>query len=595
MARSLLLSLVCLALPAFASGQEAPGRHLDAQALEGQLRALAGAAPERARVVEYGRSLGGRPLLALEIGNVATPGWLLVGGLDGRRLSESTALLETARALLAGEHDEALAGRSVAIIPRANPDGAESHFGALGPAFERAGNGRPDDADHDGRVDEDAPADLDGDGAITWMRVPDNEGAWVIDAHDPRALRKARTERGERGTHRLLREGRDADRDGAYVEDDLDGAQIDRNFPHRFAEHDTASGRWPLSEPEARALADYLLERPRLAGVLVLGGSDSLLEAPAKAKSGRASAEGVSEQLDGLLEDDVATLKELGRRFKAALGEVKHEPKGGGLPDGSFVAWAYHQAGRWPLALKVWEAPAELPKAKAKEKDGGAQTDGDADEPKGDEAAAEPAADAAKHARGSSTSSDEDPPTSDASSPVPAALLAWLDAERGGFGIVPWTAFEHAQLGTVEIGGLLPRVLFDPPVETAATFGRRLAPFVGELLGALPDIAFESVELRADAPGLYTLSAALVNRGVLPSASAMGAGAELRAPFVVGLQLPDDCRRVSGPAQQIVDRLPGGGGRHELRWTIAGLPGQVVLLLADSSALPGALVEVTLP
>ncbi|MGQ0552946.1 MAG: M14 family zinc carboxypeptidase [Planctomycetota bacterium] len=580
-----------------AAAPAAPARPLDHQALSLRLRELAAAHPELARVETLGSSLGGRAIEALVL---AAPGalpieertgWLVVAGLDGRRLLDSAVLIEAVQALLGqtapdtGANLHALLAEHVlVIVPRAAPDGTERLLGAAGPIHEQAGNSRSDDRDRDGRVDEDGPNDLDGDGYITWMRVPDSEGEWVLDAHDPRALRKAKPERGERGTHRLLIEGLDDDGDGEHGEDGAEGQEPDRNFPHRWPEHAPGAGAYPLSEPEARALLDYLHTRPRLLGVFVVGAQDTLVDLP-KAAGNAPRGGNFSAPLDGVHSDDVAALKELQRRFQlgaSASGAqpgagppaeppaekpAEHKVSGEGLSDGSFLAWAYHQAGRWPLALKLWAPPKDLPK------------------PEG-EPEAKPET---KPAPGA------DAPSSDASSPVPAAVLAWLDRERDGEGFVPWHEFEHPEFGRVEIGGLLPGVLVNPSYEVALGMGRRLAPFLEELLRCLPLLVVEEFVAERQADGAYTVRAVLANQGVLPSVPQLAAAARTMLPLRVALELPEGAVRLHGPPQTLVDRLAGGGGRQELRWVIAAPAGAALRVRVERPGFPLLEQDLRLP
>jgi hypothetical protein len=616
--------------PEDAPKTSAPAEWIGAQALGERLAALAAAHPELARVDTLGLSLSGRPILALVVRAGDLPlrdrqGLLLVGGLDGRRAGDANVLLAAAGALLAdaaGDLRARLGDAAIVIVPRANPDGAE----ALAPPapgvaqHEQAGNGRPDDRDRDGRVDEDGPVDLDGDGAIGWMAVPDGEGGWVFDEHDPRALRKARTGRGERGTHRLLLEGRDADGDGAENEDDTDGVQPDQNFPHGWREFAPEAGRYPLSEPESRVLADFVLSHPRLQGVLVLGGQDTLVALP-KAAGNAPSGGNLSTALDGLHADDVAGLKELQRRL-VELGkaqEHEHAVKGEGLAAGSFLAWTYHQAGRWPLALKSWAPPTELPKSDNAKADKAKRDDADGepakDEPAKDEPAKdEPAKDesaedesakdesaedaTAKGGRrtGGKTgkSDDDDKPTSDEDSPAPAAVLAWLTAERGGAGFLPWHDHAHEQLGTVRLGGLAPGTLFTASVDDVAALGRLLAPYTLTLLDCLPRVAFEDLSVTGSG-GVAQVEVTLVNRGVLPTLTRLATLADLSRPMHVTLGLPAGAERLQGESHVLVDRLDGGGGRRTLRWVIAGTAGQVVTLGVQSASVPATSLEFTLP
>jgi len=578
--------LAAVALPVLAQAE--PAALVRVEQVSERLRELAAAHPDRSRLEQVGRSLAGREILALRVGSAADarvegavfPGVLVVAGLDGRRAGDVDAVLRVVERLLAGaDAAPQPEGTQLVFVPLANPDGLAALLGQDGPVRERAGNGRPDDADRDGRADEDAPADLDGDGLLAWMRVPDPEGEWVIDAHDPRALRKARRERGERGTHRLLPEGRDADADGAHAEDGPDGAQPDRNFPHGWKEHDLAAGSVPLSEPESRALAEFVLARPELYAVLVVGAQDTLAELP----KGDAKAPGNWDApLAALIDDDLAALKELQRRLRALPGGADHKVKGEGLSPGSFLAWSYHQAGRLPLALRLWEPPAELPKPE--------KQDGQPKE--GGEQAAEAQAAEAPDAAPAAPADDE--PTSDASSPVPAAVLAWLDKE-GLPGALPWTPFVHPELGAVEIGGLRPGLLHGVPPAVMEPKVSLIASLLGEVLAARPAVAWEGVHAARRADGVYDLEGTLVNAGSLPAVSALARSARLARPLSVRLELPGGAQRLAGPVAPRVERLDGGGGRQEFRWVLSASAGQVVRLSVDSDAHPARTVEVELP
>jgi hypothetical protein len=618
MLSALILASLCVIAAPLVPQDSAPGRYLDQAELHGRLDALAAAHPDLARLEILATSFGGRPIPALVIGDVeANPSVMLVGGLDGRRLVDSALLLATAEALLAADDvADRLADAAVILVPRANPDGAEALLGSAGPVREQIGNGRPDDRDRDGRVDEDGPTDLDGDGLIAWMRVPDPEGEWVIDEHDPRAMRRAKTSEGERGTHRLLIEGVDEDGDGEQNEDGSDGIDPDRNFTHRWEEHSAGVGAHQLSEPEARGLLDYVLAHPRIAVVIVVGAQDTLVKVPEAAGNAKTRFGGYAEPLDGPLKDDLETLEEFSRRFgklHEKLADGKHEVKGKGLTDGSFLAWVYQQAGRWGLALNAWAPPEDLPKSEKDEDkaDDDGDEDGDAAEDGQDDAAtdetgemadvvdlvetAEAAHDEGDAHEADDEDDDEAKPTSDARSPVPAAVLAMLDKERDGDGFIPWHEHEHPEHGTIEIGGLAPGVMINPRIAEAVALADVLAAFVHEIIQSLPRVVVESVEVSDDGAGLYTVDVVLANHGVLPTASEFAAKSRTTMPLRVKLQLPDGAARLSGPRQSLVYRLAGAGGREEFRWVVSGSSGQRLMLRAETTGLPAISREVVLP
>jgi len=54
----------------------------------------------------------------------------------------------------------------------------------------------------------------------------------------------------------------------------------DKNFAHAWADDDPESGPFPGSEPEARAVMDYLLARRNIALAFVFGPANNLLATP---------------------------------------------------------------------------------------------------------------------------------------------------------------------------------------------------------------------------------------------------------------------------------------------------------------------------
>ncbi len=579
---ALLLAVLCWA-------PDEPAHHVDHGELTQRLAQLVGPHPQIAQLLTLGYSQGQRSISALVLGRSdinleEAIGVLLVGGLDGRRLSDASVLLGVAERLLEDEAElaDALGDRVIVLVPRVSPDGGEVLLGSDGPSQAQRGNGRQDDADKDGRTDEDGPEDLDGDGMVTWMRIPDPEGEWVIDEHDPRSLRKARRDRGERPTHRVQREGRDLDGDGKINEDDLSGVEVDRNFPHRWLEHDSRSGAYPFSEPESSALGEFLLEHPGIVAVIDVGSQDTLVTLPKKDEKPQRGGwrSGFSAPLKGLLTKDHETLKELQRRLKGVSEEKVHEAKADGLADGSFLSWAYFHGGRWPIAVTPWEVPQDLPKGKEAEEE--AEEKNDAESPPQGDAVEDEKAEEAK-------------PTSDPDSPVPAAVLSWLDKERDGEGFVPWSSFDHPDLGEVEIGGFVPGLLVNPSYEVTDGLAEILTPFVSELLEMLPVVRFEDVAVERLGPDLHAISVAVVNPSPLPTASSLGAEARIQRPLRLRLDLPENAVRLHGSPQELIGRLEGAGGRHEVRWVVSAPSGTVVSLLLDAETVPDLVEEVTLP
>ena len=172
----------------------------------------------------------------------------------------------------------ALSDRVFYFFPRLNPDGAEAMFASV--KMNRRTNTRPWDEDNDGRTDEDGPEDLNGDGYITVMRVPDPAGRYMIDPSDARAMKRADPSKGESGRFTLYWEGTDNDGDGYINEDGPGGVDLNRNFQHAYPYWEGDAGPHMVSEVETRALMDFTLAHRNIAVVITFGETDNLVTPP---------------------------------------------------------------------------------------------------------------------------------------------------------------------------------------------------------------------------------------------------------------------------------------------------------------------------
>ena len=215
----------------------------------------------------------------------ARPALLVAANFEGDQLIGSELALYLARHLASSYAADAqvkklLDEHAVYILPRVNPDGAEQMFGKV-KSFRRT-NARKFDDDNDGRVDEDGPEDLNGDGFISVMRVKDPKGPYMAHPDDARLLRRADAQRGEAGGWSVYWEGTDNDGDGFVNEDGPGGVDLNRNFQHRYPYYTPDAGPHMVSEPETRAVMDYILKKRNVAAILTYGASDNLITAPTR-------------------------------------------------------------------------------------------------------------------------------------------------------------------------------------------------------------------------------------------------------------------------------------------------------------------------
>jgi hypothetical protein len=526
----------------------------DHRRLNESIRGICATYPDLARPIPIGTSRGGREVLALHISSPkkipAPPAILLVAGLDGPRAYTSSMALAHARSIAEGYgNDEAITQfldtTALYLVPRADVDAAEARFHS--PLAEVLGTGRGVDNDRDGRFGEDAPADLNGDGLITSMRVLDPDGKMIEDPVDPRILVEADRSRGERGKWKLYTEGNDSDGDEQVAEDPVEDAVFNRNFPRNREEHAPSAGLFATDEPVVRGLLDFVLTHPDIALVVNYGDEGNLVKAPESQDDDGPSSRG--SVVLGVYESDSPLYEELGRRYRELTG---NENEGLGEQHGSFQGWAYHHRGLLSLDIDPWAVPLESEE--------------------------------------STEEGEVKPEPSDA-----ARRLAWLEAEGVKNAFIPWTPIEHPQLGMVEIGGFRPYVLVEPPgkllAELTETHGRFLLS-LGEILPRLQLIDAEAKEL---AKGLFEITAVLENGSLLPLQTHAARRSRSVRPARIRLELPDGAELLGGRHQELIRELEGAGGRHELRWLVGGVadPGAIRILLdTDHAGRAGVIPEV---
>ncbi len=313
----LLCFLVALAFVATATALEYP----DNKSLEQQLKRIERAHKKLVRMESLATTRGKNDLWLVELGagkdaeRKQRPALLLVAGIEGNDLAgtvSAVAWLER----LAGDYEKEDAIRklldttTVYVFPRVNPDAATRFFAK--PKTESLVNNLPVDDDHDGLVDEDGPEDLNGDGLITWMRVEDREGEFILDPVEPRLLAKADRAKGEVGAWRLFTEGIDNDKDEAWNEDGPGGVNFNRNFPFNYKFFAPWAGANQVSEPETRALADFVVAHPNIGIVFTFGAADNLAQPP--------KAEAPKRPPTAITEDDLPFYRELGKAWRDTLG-----------------------------------------------------------------------------------------------------------------------------------------------------------------------------------------------------------------------------------------------------------------------------------
>lgn len=576
--------------------------------------ALANKYASRVKTAVIGKSFRGRDIPVIEIrGDAAQEGpsrgaLLVVAGLSATRVTATEVALALAERWAdpaptsmpttaatatqpASQPAHILDVCDVYILPRLNVDGAERFLSQPRDANDRSDE--PVDDDRDRVTDDNGPADLNGDGFITQMRVRDPEATHLVDDKDARLVRPADRAVAERPIYKMYTEGLDSDGDGEYAEDGPGGVDLDRNFPHAYQPHASGTGRYALSAPEARALAEYVIAHPEILGVVVLDRGDTL--------AGGGSGEVVTE--------DEPIWKRLAERYKdvAAINDVPR-----GISEGSFAAWAYRQRGLPTIASALWQLPKDEPTSQPTS--GPATTQSASSQP---DAESTPQTPTAAAPPGQPSSRDEPRmgargrteaggggrtgggrfgrgggrrggaggpagagrPTGEGGGAGAASAggkediekdrrwLQYADKQRDAKAYVDWTPFKHPTLGDVEIGGFVPGFRENAPASALPDIVDRQIRFISEFAAMLPRPRVAVVKVTEKATDVFEVELSLVNDTYMPTALAMTRTANRDMPFVLRPELPPESILGGRPVEKI-RHLDGSGGTDKVRWLI---------------------------
>ena len=521
------------AAPVAAAQAFVPVEARDTASLSAHLESFAKANAGRASLRVAAKSPVDRPIHLLTLSEDvakadAQPAILVLAGMDGHRWASTEAALALADGLVR-TWPAGLAGVTVHVVPRGNPDPAEAFARGVRRAY--SGDGISHDNDKDGPGDEDPPRDLNGDGLVTQMRKAGEAMPWtkpslVTDPADARLMRAPKSAEGELPTWTVWTEGIDADADGRIGEDWVGGIDPERNFPHRWPEFEDEAGVYPLLAPESKWLADFVITHPQLIAALVLGRHDTVVNVP---DARQRTPHGMPWMID---EADAAAYGELAKAYREITGQTRAS---GADSSGSFVAWMNAQRGIPTFATTLWGRP-DLP-------------------------------DAPKPPEGTPA-----PPTP--ADPEEAAWLRYSDEMRGGRGFVPWTKQPHPQLFEVEVGGWVPGFRENPPIDQVAPAAAKHVQFLERIAGARAKVTLAEPTVTALGPGLWRVETSISNTGRLPTVMRGGRAEGVAQAHVVRISVPVDRIR-SGKRVQVMRGLDAGA-QERFTWIVSAAQGEPV-------------------
>lgn len=652
---STLLVLTGLFCQMNAGFTQTAGTYLNYDELTKAVKAFADSNKDFAKVESIGKTAGGREIWVLTLAKAGQmpvaerPGLLIAANFEGDHLIGSSLSIEIARYLIAGyATDEAvkasLDNHVFYIMPRLNPDGAETMFTALKTG--RKTNSSALDADNDGRLDEDGPDDLNNDGQITVMRVKDANGLYRIDADEPMLMKKADPAKGERGEYSIYPEGLDNDKDGFINEDPAGGTDINRNFMHAYPYFKENAGRYMVSEIETRSLVEWMLAHKNVAMVMTFGESDNLIVPPtsrgalstdrpldliqfAQAAISEASRVGmVSEGGRGgrgrfnmgdftrgmsapaasetsgrsqrpaqtaattINTSDLEYFNKASEKYKELTG-IKTQPVLRN-PEGAFFQYTYYQLGLPSFATPGWGLvlPADTTRRGAR---GGAQRPGATDTPTTGGGAFTMGGGGGRSAGGGAAmpgaGAQQDAGSQAAG--IDASYYKYLTSAKIK-GFVKWQTVKHPEFGDVEVGGFTPTEISNPPAEKIAELGVSHAKFALYLSTLYAEIKVANTEVINEGGGLFRIKAEVSNEGFLPTALRQGVQARSVKPTMVQLGVKPEQIIGGNSKTNFFQALDGSGKRQKFEWLIKGKTGDQIDLKVVSQKSGTDLAKITL-
>lgn len=541
------------------------------------LHAVAEARPDLLTVESIGSSAEGREIWLATITDRASgahdekPAHWVDGNIHAVELTASVAALALVDHLVRGHGSDAtvtraLRSRTFYVVPRVNPDGAELAL-ADRPRFLRSST-RPWPWADGHRAPGLHAADIDGDGRILTMRVPDPNGAWRAHPDEPRLMvARGPADGPEDGPFwRLFDEGELVDHDGFTVPSPGPPETLDlnRNFPAGWGTEVPGAGDYPGSEPEIAALIRALRARPNVCGYNAFHTSGGVLLRPS------------STAADSTLPPrDLWLWKELGARCTELTAYPVHSVfedftwDKTDLMSGAADDWVYEHLGVIGWTTEFWDAIHAATGTRA-----------------------------STYIWYTGPSAEEE-----------LAVLRWLESS-GLPGFVDWYEFDHPHLGRVELGGWdVLRTWTNPPAARLEAEVRPHAVFSVFQALAAPELAIEHAVARPTGDGHWRVEVGVANIGWLPThVTERAKKRSLTLPIVVELVLPDGASVVGGPTRVEMGQLEGrsafrldGGIRNDgtpdrclATWLVRGTPGTVVRAEARHQRAGRARADVTL-
>jgi len=522
-------TLVTILVTGF-SQLSAQNQYSNFRAMSQKIDAFSKEYPAICSVKSIVKTSGGKDIWLLTIGTGDKdnkPGIAVLGGIEGSYLLGKELALGFAGSLLkesdSPEVKQLLSKITFYVFPDVSPDATEQFFSDI--KYERNYNARPTDDDRDFVLDEDPYEDLNKDGYITLIRVKDPAGKYTESDEDKRIMVLADLSKGQSGGYLLFSEGFDNDKDDNFNEDGAGGVNFNQNFTYNYEEFGLNAGLHAVSEPETKAVADFLYDKFNIYAVFCFGPQDNLGQ-PFKASERQPAAppeEAGRGQGRQQADRMITSIMKSDEVINKLVSEKYHEiTSAKGAPNskttaGNFMEWAYYHYGRYSFSTPAWWFPAE--KGKSPE----------------------------------------------------AAFLAYAAKANMMDVYVPWTEIKHPDFPgkTVEVGGIKPFVMNNPPADTLSSMVEKNYKFITAVAAMHPELEFLDIKNENAGQNIFRITLKLHNKGVFATSAAVGERNIWTRIMRMLIEPSKGQTFISGEKVQRVNRLEGNQSQ-EFTWLING-------------------------
>jgi hypothetical protein len=523
------------------------GQYRDNATLSRDLNTIAKANPSLCEIKSLAKTEGGKEILVLIIGTGEKhnkPGIAVLGGIEGNNILGREIAAGFAENLLkeasAQEVKDLLSKVTFYVFPDVSPDASEQFFAKI--KYERNWNAKSVDNDRDFKLNEDPAEDLNNDGFITMMRVLDPNGTLIESSDDARLLVPADFTKGQVGKYILYQEGIDNDKDGRYNEDGEGGVNFNNNWTYNYEEFGVYAGVHPVSEPEVRAVADFLFGQWNIFATIAFGPQDNLGQV-ARSTGGQAAASGpapsiqlssaagraltagttttaaaptaASRGLQTIARADETVNRIVSEKYIETTG-VKGTPASFSAR-GNFMEWAYFHYGRFSYSTPAWWPNVE---------------------------------------RGRSGD---------------AAFLKYAEDNKLGDVFVPWTEVKHPAFPgkKVEVGGVKPFAMTTPPADKVSEIVASNYKFIKVVAAMHPEIEIKDLLIENTGGDIFRVTLKVHNKGHFATMAEIGTPNRFVRQPRVALTLESKQTVITGTKVQTMRRLDGNGSA-EYSWLIRG-------------------------